>query len=308
MNLEQRVQALEQEVALLKGQIQATLLDIQEQMLKHAYPALQGEQEAPDSPNTRDAQSLKVMTAKPAPAEQPENYAAGMPSVAPVAAPVVRQISANAPYEPEEEFDEPVYAPPMPRPNKGASARQMPQAAYPTREFEPEIVEPVQQPVQRGRAIPTVPTDRDWIELEKWVAHKVEQLGVTRTQELIDFYAEQARFTAEERDMLLEFTSLYDDSREHGIHPDNGFAPTQTPSPVTKPTIVPRTREVVDEIRAELRQRETMPQSPLPQQPPMDEINDSQLLVLRLIAGILNAGEDEATERPTRARNGRRRG
>ncbi len=43
MDLEQKVQRLEQEILLLKAQIQTTLLDIQEQLLNNAYPELRTE-------------------------------------------------------------------------------------------------------------------------------------------------------------------------------------------------------------------------------------------------------------------------
>lgn len=52
MDLEQRVKVLEQEVAILKNQIQATLLDIQEQILVHQYPALRAE-EMSDRPSAQ---------------------------------------------------------------------------------------------------------------------------------------------------------------------------------------------------------------------------------------------------------------
>jgi hypothetical protein len=40
MELEQRVKTLEQEIKILKGQIQRTLLDVQEQLLVHYHPSL----------------------------------------------------------------------------------------------------------------------------------------------------------------------------------------------------------------------------------------------------------------------------
>lgn len=43
MDAEQRIAALEQELEILKNQIQATLLTIQEQLLSQSYPALRGE-------------------------------------------------------------------------------------------------------------------------------------------------------------------------------------------------------------------------------------------------------------------------
>ena len=47
MDLEQRVQLLEQEMEILKNQIQHTLLDIQETVLTQAYPSLRSEASAP---------------------------------------------------------------------------------------------------------------------------------------------------------------------------------------------------------------------------------------------------------------------
>lgn len=44
--MEQRVKTLEQEVKILKNQIQKTLLDIQEQVLLHYHPALRPEESA----------------------------------------------------------------------------------------------------------------------------------------------------------------------------------------------------------------------------------------------------------------------
>jgi hypothetical protein len=48
--LEDRVKALEEEMNVLKNQIQATLLEIQEQVLMHYYPSLRGQ--ASPSPGT----------------------------------------------------------------------------------------------------------------------------------------------------------------------------------------------------------------------------------------------------------------
>ncbi|MFN8528030.1 MAG: hypothetical protein U0670_05415 [Anaerolineae bacterium] len=50
MDAEQRIAALEQELEILKNQIQATLLTIQEQLLSQSYPALRGETPAASKP------------------------------------------------------------------------------------------------------------------------------------------------------------------------------------------------------------------------------------------------------------------
>lgn len=47
MELEQRVKALEYEIKILKNEIQRTLLEIQEQVLLHYYPALRSDESAP---------------------------------------------------------------------------------------------------------------------------------------------------------------------------------------------------------------------------------------------------------------------
>jgi hypothetical protein len=51
MDLESRVQALEQELEILKNQIQATLLEIQEQVLANTYPSLRGDDTNPPPNN-----------------------------------------------------------------------------------------------------------------------------------------------------------------------------------------------------------------------------------------------------------------
>ena len=47
MELEHRVKTLEHEIKILKNEIQRTLLDIQEQVLVHYYPALRTEDAVP---------------------------------------------------------------------------------------------------------------------------------------------------------------------------------------------------------------------------------------------------------------------
>ncbi|MBC7337323.1 MAG: hypothetical protein H5U01_13805, partial [Clostridia bacterium] len=51
MDLEQRIRKLEDELKILKNQIQATLLDIEEQLMGHYYPSLRSSTpEQPDPP------------------------------------------------------------------------------------------------------------------------------------------------------------------------------------------------------------------------------------------------------------------
>jgi hypothetical protein len=60
MNTDKKVEALEQEVALLKAQIQTILLDIQEQLLTNAYPSLRAEEVTPPPPPTSNFDSPNV--------------------------------------------------------------------------------------------------------------------------------------------------------------------------------------------------------------------------------------------------------
>lgn len=53
MNMEQRIEALEEELDILKNQIQATLLDVREMLLTHTYQALRADDVPP--PHTSDA-------------------------------------------------------------------------------------------------------------------------------------------------------------------------------------------------------------------------------------------------------------
>jgi hypothetical protein len=78
MNLEQRVQALEQELAILKNQIQATLLDIREQVLNNSYPALRAESPLaePDAQTVpAHAHQLPATAPMPSPQEAPASSA-----------------------------------------------------------------------------------------------------------------------------------------------------------------------------------------------------------------------------------------
>jgi hypothetical protein len=280
MNLEQRVEDLEMQVQLLKGQIQTTLLDIQEMLLNRTYPALRGE-ETP-------------VAAAPAPAPE-------VPAAPPAPASPVQRISlAQVDDDDDDEAmpDLSVFrkvnsydAPPAP-------AVPAPKAGVPEREdWEEAVVNPREA------------SSHDWIELENWVSQKVEKLGISRTRELINLYARQERFSTQECEILMQFVDIYDDSvpkpaaTRHPAVPNkstNGHTPQASMNGSSRPSIVPQTRAVVEEIRTELRQKTV--QSSAHMQPGTEELSEQQGLVLRLIAGILNAGDT-----PSASNNGRRK-
>ena len=59
MDLEQRVKTLEYEMKILKADVQRTLLDIQEQVLVHYYPALRTEEEKPSEGTIQAIEALR---------------------------------------------------------------------------------------------------------------------------------------------------------------------------------------------------------------------------------------------------------
>ena len=81
VDLEQRVKTLEYEIKILKADVQRTLLDIQEQVLVHYYPALRTEEEKPSEGTIQAIEALRsrqtprptepTATAVEAPAESP---------------------------------------------------------------------------------------------------------------------------------------------------------------------------------------------------------------------------------------------
>lgn len=98
MDMEQRVKTLEQEMKVLKNQIQKTLLDIQEQVLLQYHPALRAE-DGPVMENEPVVSPVKVIRLSPENDFQAaESQAVNMPvpQAATTAAPVPAAISAPA--------------------------------------------------------------------------------------------------------------------------------------------------------------------------------------------------------------------
>jgi len=83
MELEQRVKTLEYEMKLLKNEVQRTLLDIQEQVLVHYYPALRTEEE---KPSEGTIQAIEVLRSRQKPAN-PSTPDAAESAQAPAAEP-----------------------------------------------------------------------------------------------------------------------------------------------------------------------------------------------------------------------------
>jgi hypothetical protein len=97
MDLESRVQALEQELEILKNQIQATLLEIQEQVLANTYPSLRGEDNNPPANNAPHNQPERPLIQQVMPVQT-------LPIQAVVDSNPVRKFSAveEQPYHPPQ--------------------------------------------------------------------------------------------------------------------------------------------------------------------------------------------------------------
>jgi hypothetical protein len=79
MELEQRVKTLEYEFKILKNELQRTLLDIQEQVLIHYYPALRSEESGPSDGTTQAFEAVRTKQMAQASQSSPAAPAPGLP-------------------------------------------------------------------------------------------------------------------------------------------------------------------------------------------------------------------------------------
>jgi hypothetical protein len=294
MDLERRVEALEKELQVLKGQIQATLLDIQEQILTNAYPTLRAENAAPE----------------------PERHATSAPNPITILAANPADTARPGPREDEEDEASPV------------NVRKVS-----LNDFEDDAPdEPPAKSRKRGAAPAQPKPDLDLTtlsRLEEWATEKLEHMGVARTKQLIRMYAEQGRFTPDVEATLLNFVSIYEEttvplatpgSRKRPARPaapSNNAKASRRAAPQDEPEPAPRKKAsasnadnpAMKTIPAEPTPRKQGPSEPpaaravnTPNQAPPDQASspngapggddddDQASVVLKLIAGIHNAG------------------
>jgi hypothetical protein len=263
--LEQRVQALEQELQILKNQIQTMLLDIQEQVLSNTYPSLRSGEPMPQNPPA---------SIRPQP-EPDEPVRAFTP---------VRSVSFNDFNNDNDDESPALEAPPVKSKRRKSHHEDNPE-------------------------------DDHWqimADLEDWAKKKIETIGPQKTAELIRAYAVKGRFTPEESDTLIDFVMLH-----VAAQPD---APTQPRRPApfeatarppqnarvqaaSAPSAQPPTRPVQSPVpqpkpakskaaRKRLANRQEQTVAAKPENPPEAEKQtvENESLVLRLIAGVQNAG------------------
>lgn len=263
MDSEQRVKALEQELQILKEEIQVLLLDIQQQILSSTYPGLRSGDISPQGNKTAGVQPPKIEDE-----ERP---------VSPV-----RKMNSKA------------------------------QADY-------EDAAPQRSSRNQGNR-----NSIDWemmADLEEWASEKLEALGVEKTVELIHNYAAKGRFPEEAHEALLEFVEFQNGLRSTpppsprrpspaaGVPQPNPARkapviarPTvqpAAPAPRQQPVAVPQPKPNQSKPKspktakpeAQVVQPRPAPAPAEPSAKPRKAADESsQGLVLRLIAGMQNAG------------------
>lgn len=263
--LERRVQTLEQEFDVVKHQIQATLLDIQEQLLTNTHPSLRAEEAAssedrrqlaaPDHP----AKSFSAVQSVPATAPQSATEMPGNSHGEPSSLPTVRKVSLE---------DLTATQPSSPSSHKTA-------------------------PIPPG--VPSA----DWSSLsksERWVKERVAEMGGERTRGLIEVYAKNGRFSAKTKRTLLELVSVYDakgtspqkdSSRQHQpkqSQPRRGSQPKALPQKSAPSKKGPQPQASVRSQPVVQDRKQSRPDTS-----PVKDEGESQHLILKLIAGVQNA-------------------
>jgi hypothetical protein len=251
MDLEQRVTELEQEVQVLKSQIQAILLDIQEQVLTNTYPNLRAEGAIAEPPGRNPGPIRTVSLSQDDMADTPPEPAeSGMPRV--------RKVSLN-----DLQNAEPRVAP----------ARNCPEPPPPSPKTAAEPAMPSAAPVtanrrrDAGSAHPNSGGSRqlngeEVARLKQWVIRKLEKHGLSATEDLIKSYVANQRIPEELEPVLL---------RHAARQAARVAAPPPSP-PASQPSAPPPApdRDLPDFME--------------------DEDDERTNVVLRLIAGIQNAG------------------
>ena len=262
MEAEQRIQALEKEVQILKTEIQSILLDIQTHLLTNAYPALRGHHTASSSSTQED--------------------------------------------EDDDEYDGVV---PAPKTQKVTLNNIPPKREKPT------------PPVDSNE-----PVLASLDEQQEWVLQNIQTQGLSRTRDLINGYTEKRRFSPEVSDTLMRFTNMYAAAADEPTLPSRPAGMPSGPVAVRAVSTPPVPKQPVRAASAppvpKQPVRSPIPQQPVVQQPikvtqkaiapkpkaaqppvvqrpvqpveapktPETETGEPSSLVLRLIAGVQNAG------------------
>ncbi len=192
MDLEQRVKALEYEIKILKNEIQRTLLDIQEQILVHYYPALRSEEAGPSDGTI---QAMEAVRAK-------QTGTGGTAPGAPASGGSTGGGSVAAP---------PASTPPPPVPPPSASLNAPAVAAIPKVAL--DEVRPVQGQAQSAH------DPNKAVKLVDWAMASGARIGGKRTDQLIELCRAKGHVTPDLKEMMAKITAI-----------NQGAAPESVPS------------------------------------------------------------------------------
>ncbi len=133
-----------------------------------------------------------------------------------------------------------------------------------------------------------------WEKLERWALRRVEKMGVERTVQLVQDYAEMGRFTIETCDRLLDFLAECPRAAqpEPPHHPPKPAA-LKLPEPAAQAKAAhpaQPTRQAKPASRPTAVVKPAAPDSPSNSQLPQEGPDSKNNVVLRLIAGVSNAG------------------
>ncbi len=174
MSLEDRVETLEHELKILKNEIESTLLEIQNQVLVHYYPAFRAEEPAP--PKER-----LPLGGPPAPTAAPIK---SMDMEADYVQPKTREVSLSTLKVQSDPMGPLLQAPPM------RFKREVVALDDDEDEFADSPL--ADEPLATGATAETPLTQAALTHLARWVSESVEKIGKARTQEMIESSANAA--------------------------------------------------------------------------------------------------------------------
>jgi hypothetical protein len=174
MNLETRVETLEHELKILKNEIEETLLEIQNQILIHYYPALRAE----DSTPPQDLPPILPTRAKPQLEEAPP-ATAPFPTIAPSPGSQMKEVSLSDLLKAKSTSAAGAPAPPV-KPAGGAPG---------------------------DAAVATLPPAA-LAHLAKWVTQAVERLGKAQAILMVESCADAEACTPAVLAALLQLLAL----------------------------------------------------------------------------------------------------
>ena len=186
MNLETRVETIEHELKILKNEIESTLLEIQNQVLIHYYPALRAEESAP--PKYLLPLAKSSFTERRDETQEQESLGSRTGRDDSHTLPKTREVSlSDLKGKPKKE---PMLLQANPTPAKE-------QAASSKKEAPPWPAVGIDQ-----AALP---------HLARWVNDSVEKIGKELTQNMIESSAGAEYAAQEVTDLLLHFITLCDE-------------------------------------------------------------------------------------------------